>query len=426
MSQQQPTRAAWWPTAVAGLLLASGGGWLLLALPRPPQPAPLARVAAAPPATAPPETAAALGSARAATDAAAALAEEPPQAIPADTTIRFAAYNPLAGDTLARPLHEHRYVGTLGGRAIVVQLSVGANSVVGSWYYRTARQPHERQLVFRRRRGGQVVLAEENNPSAPTDADTAAAEWHLRWPLGRVLAGQRRAVRGAGRLAAQLREDYSQAVPYQLLRLTARGNNCPEEPGRSQPYFSSQFVHVLSADSLRLAQWQAPRPAARRDSLRRWLLSESCQQASQTITVTLNDYGLLSYNVWMQGYYYGAHPEHDQTGFIVDLRTGREWLAEELLRPGTERALRKLLARHLRHDYPDMNEGDNWHWETVPPLPGSFTLTPSGLCAGYGDYALAAYAASYANTTTIPYAELRPLARPGTPLARLLRARGLW
>ncbi|MDO7884104.1 hypothetical protein [Hymenobacter cheonanensis] len=421
-------RAAWWPTAVAGLLMAGGCGWLLRTLPPPPQPAPLARAAAAPPAaaTAQPAPAAAPDTIRATADAAAAPAVEPPQAIPADTAIRFATYDPLAGDTLARPLREHRYVGTLGGRVIVVQLSVGAHSVAGSWYYRAGRQPHERSLTLRRQHGGLVVLAEEENPDAPADADTTAAEWQLRWPLGRVLAGQRRAVRGAGWLAAQLREDYSQAVPYQLLRLTAHGNYCPEEPGRSQPYYSSQFIRVLSADSLRLAQWQAPRPAARRDSLRRWLLSESCQQVSQTITVTLNDYGLLSYNEWMQGYYYGAHPEHDQTGFIIDLRTGREWLAEELLRPGTEPALRKLLARHLRHDYPELNEDDNWHWQTVPPLPGSFTLTPSGLCAGYGDYALAAYAASYANTTTIPYAELRPLVRPGTPLARMLRARGLW
>lgn len=64
--------------------------------------------------------------------------------------------------------------------------------------------------------------------------------------------------------------------------------------------------------------------------------------------------------------------------------------------------------------------------ERGAPLPSSFTLTPTGLCAGYSDYALAAYSASYANTTTIPYAELRPLVRPGTPLARLLAARGLW
>jgi hypothetical protein len=26
----------------------------------------------------------------------------------------------------------------------------------------------------------------------------------------------------------------------------------------------------------------------------------------------------------------------------------------------------------------------------------------------------------------VPYAELRPLVRPGTPLAHMLRARGLW
>ncbi|MGI4760341.1 MAG: hypothetical protein ACRYF0_06530 [Janthinobacterium lividum] len=417
---QRLARAAWWPTAVAGLLVASGGGWLLRALPQPPPPQPLA--VAAPTTTEQPDTVAAPDTAR----AAALPAGEPPQKIPADTAIRFATYNPLADDTLPHPVREHRYVGTLGGRAIVLQLSVGAGSAQGSWYYRTGRQSHERQLAFRQQRRGQLVLTEELYPGTPADADTATAEWRLRWPLGRVLAGQRRAVHGPGRQVALLREGYSQAVPYQLPRLTAHGNYCHEEPGRSQPYYSSQFVRVLSADSLRLARWQAPPPAARRDSLRHWLLSESCQQVGQTITVTLNDFDLLSYNQWEEGYYYGAHPEHSQAGFIMDLRTGRQWVVKELLRPGTEPALRKLLARHLRHDYPNMNEGDSWHWETVPPLPSSFTLTPSGLRAAYGDYALAAYSNSYANTTTIPYTELRSLVCPGTPLARMLRARGLW
>jgi hypothetical protein len=424
-----PTCAAWWPAVVAGLLMAGGCGWLWRALPQPPGPQPLAAQAAPkrPAASRQNGEVATLDTARAVPDsvvAAAAPEEEPPQEIPADTAIRFAAYDPLAGDTLAHPMRVHRYVGTLGGRAIVLRLAVGASSAVGSWYYRTARQPHERQLAFRRQRGGQLVLAEEI--TIPIDADTVAAEWQLRWPPGRALTGQRQAAPGRGRQAVQLREDYTQAVPYRLLRLTAHGSYCDAEPGRSQPYYSSEFMQLLSADSLRLASWQAPPPAARRDSLRHWLLSESCQQVSQRIDVTLNDYGLLSFSVWRQGYYYGAHPEHDQTGFIVDLRTGREWLAEELLRPGTEPALLKLLARHLRHDYPEMSEDDQWHWKTVPPLPSAFTLTPTGLCAGYDDYALAAYAASYANTTTIPYAELRPLARPGTPLARLLQARGLW
>lgn len=418
-------RFAWWPMAVAGLLLASGCGWLLRALPQPPRPQPLAAPAASSqPATAMlPDTVAPPDTAR----VAAAPVEESPPTTPPDTAIHFTTYDPLGRDTLAHPTHEHRYVGTLGERIIVVWLSVGTSSVNGRWYYRTGRQPHERQLTFRQRRGGQLVLAEERKPDALTDADTAAAEWQLRWPLGRVLAGQRQAMPHAGQQVVALREDYSQAVPYELLRLTAHSNNyCDAEFGRSQPYYSSEFVHMLSADSLRLARWQAPLLAARRDSLRHWLRSESCQQTSQHINVTLNDYGLLSYNVWTSGYYYGAHPEHDQSGFIVDLRTGREWLVEELLRPGTEPALLKLLARHLRHDYPEMTEDDNWHWKTVPPLPNAFTLTPSGLCAGYGDYALAAYSASYANTTTIPYRELRPLVRPGTPLARMLKARGMW
>ena len=422
-------RAAWWPAAVAGLLMAGGGSWLWRALP-PAITSPLPLAAQTVPeqlaAPRPPDEAGALDTPRAAPASVAATAEEEePQEIPADTAIRFAAYTPLADDTLAHPMRAHRYVGTLGGQAIVLWLSVGADSVAGSWYYRTARQPHERILAFRRRRGGRAMLSEEIEANIPTTGTTA--EWQLRWPPGRVLTAQRRAVPGTSWQAVPLHKDYSQAVPYQLLRLTAHGSYCHAEPGRPQPYYSSEFVRVLSADSLRLARWQAPPPAARRDSLRRGLRRDgACQQITNSTAVTLDDYGLLSYNVWTQADYYGNHPGNSQAGFIVDLRTGRLCLVQELLRPGTEPALLKLLARHLRHDYPELAEEDDWHWKTVPPLPSSFTLTPSGLSANYGDYALTAYSSHYANTTTIPYAELRPLVRPGTPLARLLAARGLW
>jgi hypothetical protein len=402
-------RPAWWPTVVAGLLLASGGGWLFRALPSPP--ASSIRLGGG----------AAL---RSAAVAAGLAALQPEPEMPADTAMRFTAYDLLAGDTLAQPLTAHRYMGAFGGRAIVVQLLAGANWAEGSWYYRTGRPTHERRLVFRERRGSQLVLGEDI--VTPTDADTSATEWRLSWPLGRVLSGQRRALHGPGRQAVRLHTGYAQAVPYQVLTLTAHGIHCDAVSGHPQSYYLANFVRLLGADSLRLSLWQAPLPAARHDSLRHWLNSESCQQTSKRLDVMLNDYGLWSYNVWTDAYYYGTHHEHEQEGFIVDQRTGDEWLVEELLRPSTEPALLKLLARHLRHDYPEVSQEDGWDWKTVPPLPDSFALTPTGLYAGYDDYALTGSPTPYVNNTTIPYAELRPLVRPGTPLARMLRARGLW
>jgi hypothetical protein len=435
-----PTRPAWWPPAVAGLLLLLAACQLhrvLPAGPRLPLPEPLA---AAPPDPTPMTTTTMQDGKVVAVDTAAAglaaAAEaEPPQQIPADTAIRFATYDPLSGDdTLAHPHSYRRYAGTLNGRAIVVHLSVRANLRVlpymeyeaGYWYYRAGRPAAEHRLVFRRRSGRQLVLAEAK-PDHATAADTITTEWQLGWPLGRIAQARRRAVYGTKQQAVQLREDYSQATRYELLRLTAYGSYCHEEPGRAQPYFSTEFLHLLGPDSLRLAHWQAPAPAARCESLREQLLLDgSCQQVSQALGVALNDFNLFSYTIWTEGYYYGAHPEHGIEGFIVDLSTGQQLRMPQLLRPGTEPALLKLLARHLRHDYPEMNEDDQWHWKTVPPLPDSFTLTPTGLCADYGDYALAAYVSHYANTTTIPYAELRPLVRPGTPLAHMLAARGMW
>jgi hypothetical protein len=349
-------------------------------------------------------------------------APETESEILADTTVGFTTHAPSASDTLAQPLTAHRYVGSLGGRAIVVQLVARANWAEGSWYYRTGRRGYERRLVFRQQQGGQLVLGEEST----TRADTADTEWQLSWPLGRVLSGQRRALHGPGRQAVRLPASYAQAMPYQVLNLTTYGGRCDAVSGHRQPYYSADFVRLLGADSLRLRPWQAPPPAARHDSLRHWLSQESCQETRKHVDVTLNDYDLWSYNVRTDAYYYGTHHEQDQEGFIVDRRTGEEWLVEELLRPGTEPALRKLLARHLRLGYPEVSQAGSWDWKTVPPLPYSFALTPTGLYAGYDDYALTGSYTFTVNNTTIPYAELRPLVRPGTPLARLLAARGLW
>ena len=428
-SADQPAR---WPVAVAALLLVLAGGGLALVLPSgPPQPAPLVITDTAPlknqlPTNGqvpPVDTAAAMATAEV----------KLLRKIPIDTTIRFSTHDPLADDTLAHPHTYRRYLGTLNGQAVVINLSVQVNIQVksymrywaGNWYYRYARQPDEHQLLFQHQRGGQLVLAEEVPNNAPT-TDTARVEWQFNWPLRRTLQG-RRTAQGTNQQVVSLREDYSQATPYELLRLTARRHYwCGDDIGSVQPHFSTPFLHLRGADSVRLARWQAPPPSARRDSVCRALLSESCQQVSRQLDVTLNDYGLLSYRIWTNAYYYGAHPENDFEGFIVNLSTGEELLIEELLLPGTEPALLKLLTRHLRQDYPDINKGGDWHWKTVPPLPSSFTLTPTGLCADYGDYALTAYSLHYANTTTIPYRELRRLVRPGTPLARMLALRGLW
>ncbi|MCR5889684.1 hypothetical protein LRS06_18280 [Hymenobacter sp. J193] len=438
--RQPPHRKTWWPASVAGLLILLTANLLGRSLL--PAPLPVLPVATAPEVKLLTTTALQNGEKVAADTisatallATAAEAELPQelQKIPVDTTIRFATYSPLEDDTLAQPRTYRRYLGALDGQAIVVHLSIQDNLQVksyreylaGSWYYRYARQPAEHRLLFRRQHGAQLVLAEEA-PDKASAADTAHMEWRFDWPLGRNLQGQRRAVYNSKQQTIQLHEDYSQATPYELLRLTAQRRYWCEESESVKTYYSTDFLHLLGADSLRLGRWQAPPPGARRDSLRRWLRSEACQQVSQSLNVKLNDFSLFSYSMWTNSYYYGAHPEHSIEGFIVDLRTGKELLIDKLLRSGTEPALLKLLAKHLRQDYPEMNEGDNWHWKKVPPMPDSFTLTPGGLQAEYGDYALAAYVAHGANTTTIPYRELRPLVRPGTPLARMLQVRGLW
>ena len=96
------------------------------------------------------------------------------------------------------------------------------------------------------------------------------------------------------------------------------------------------------------------------------------------------------------------------------------------MKPGYKHGLRQRLTWHFLHD--PVLESDRragfGDWTTdessytpllsLPEFNGALTLTGAGLEAAYGH-----------TPVLVPYRELRPLVRPGTPLARMLRARGL-
>lgn len=112
-------------------------------------------------------------------------------------------------------------------------------------------------------------------------------------------------------------------------------------------------------------------------------------------------------------------------GLTVDLRTGRRLALADVLRPGAEARLLRLLRRRVADD-------TGWEAETFTQLPtGGFCVVPTGLrftydrrdvadlcCTGSGQ-------TNHTLGTTLSFAELRPLLRPGSPLTRVLRQRGL-
>ncbi|OGX90256.1 hypothetical protein [Hymenobacter coccineus] len=106
---------------------------------------------------------------------------------------------------------------------------------------------------------------------------------------------------------------------------------------------------------------------------------------------------------------------------------GDELLLAEQLRPGMALRLQKIITQHLRHDPP--RDGDSslnmeqWDADQLVSLPDGLGLTYTGLLSTYGDDELPSLGVV---TVNVPWRDLIPLLRPDSPVARMLRQRGLW
>ena len=211
----------------------------------------------------------------------------------------------------------------------------------------------------------------------------------------------------------------------------------------SVPEVTWEFMHLANPASVppALRPLLSPSPARRR----RLLLEEGDIDCtiSNELTVRLNDFGLLGYQYYWMTSGIGGSSDTDYRRALFDLRAGR-WLApESQLRPGYELGLSRLLAQHLlRGDLlgernsewrqrlrkrlaqePDtLRAATRWVQEVLPtPV---FTGAGMELRCSLDSFVDAQYREHF--TVFFSYAELRPLVRPGTPLARMLAARGIW
>lgn len=240
-----------------------------------------------------------------------------------------------------------------------------------------------------------------------------------------------------------LRESYQGGVRYEVRHLALSGGRPVSPSPCDVPLNRCDFLHLLGAAAARppLSRVQCPSWAGRRRQLRADYNPETSNY--YLAQVKLNDFGLLSYQLD-----YADSPFEGSTGFgtvnvLLDLVSGQQLAITNQLTPGYQLPLRRLLAKRLlgapplhEDDYcPDNPERYGWEHLTdhgqrvlLPHLPafgsgegadaGSiFSLNAQGLQIGSG---FRTY------LVTIPYPELRPLVRPGTPLARMLRARGMW
>lgn len=322
----------------------------------------------------------------------------------------------------------HRYVGTVGAAPVVLELS-GTDSVGGSYYYQ--------------RRGGLLLLAGARAADGAltlreTDPETGrpSGRWQTRQPLGPVLSGTWKSADGRRQLPFELREDYQDAVRYTIDTHDQQSEpeDCGLGDGSAQPT-------SLQWDAVRL---EPPKPASAAQVQRR-LDQESaaliaCVEVEETARVTYNADFLLSIEWFRHEFAAGAaHPVGYYRYLTFDLRTGRPLALKELLRPDFELPLRRLLSEHLRTDpiYADFYQGEiegdstQTRWPLGPdgrplaplPRPGYY-LTPTGLAFQYDMYEIAPYVMG-PQLVGLSYQELKPLVRPGSPLARLLERRGL-
>jgi hypothetical protein len=228
-----------------------------------------------------------------------------------------------------------------------------------------------------------------------------------------------------------LREDYIGAARFERLTehtVGGRGVNAFGDPARA--YIEVTYLHLLGSDTLRpaLAQLQCPVPARRRRERRALDQVTGPQDManiySQSLDVTLNEQDLLACSTYtVEDVVDHRRAQHTWHNFVYDLRTGRAFGLLELLRPGADTTVQRLLTRQFRRGAPDYAALLQLDTELLPLPDEDFTLTPAGCEATY--QTAPEDEPYYSHTVALTWAELRPLLRAGTPLNRLLVARGL-
>jgi hypothetical protein len=366
---------------------------------------------------------------------------------------------PLATAVVPAPpfVGYHRYRGTVGGQPVTVELIIepeteNSSRVVCEGSYSYDQHPAGQLLLsglqpFRSRQMLLLTEVDSEQPHQPT------GRWQAVQIAGSVLSGTWTSP-GGKQLIFNLHEDYTDgqghlmAVRYEVLNERVEGAACKPEPydGETRAEYRErqkslppasldrQFLHLLGADTLQpnLRRLQCPLPGPRRRAMRAALQEAGdCTTNTDNLAVTYIGHGLLATHQYHETYFQGtSHPSHEVDATVYDLRTGRALALVEIVKPGTDRALRQLITQHLRQEMEleateavlKPAEGDSTTTEL--PITG-MGLAADGLTFQYTDYELGAYAYGMP-LVTISWAEMLPLLRPASPVARMLRARGLW
>lgn len=326
-----------------------------------------------------------------------------------------------------------RFRGTVGGQPVTVELTIGLDKTylrkkltcTGSYYYGQAN-------------AGLLDLSAEGayQPQQPLrlremTGAKASGVWQAAQVAGPVLVGTWRSPAGK-QLPFKLREDYTDgqgrlmAMRYEVLYEDFEGPRCVSRLQKLYPRatLSRSVLHLLGADTLQpaLRRLQCARPAQRRAAAKVYMRGDgACCETLEGPLVEFNDFGLLAFSTGTRHLSYEAGRfDHSSSSTIYDLRGGQELTLNNLLRPGADTLLQRLLTQHLLHD--SLNDGEagsiarGEEGDQLVVLPNEVSLSYTGLVCKYGDDA----------SLGVPWRELLPLLRPDSPVARMLRERGLW
>lgn len=347
---------------------------------------------------------------------------------------------PLAPVPLPMPaqLGYHRYIGTIGGRPVLAEMALrrdeplypGApqpqtTTLDGTFYYRATGRGGTLGEAYQPRLG-QWLETYYWTPGSHRQVTLLCAEQ----PFGPLLTGWYTPYGQQQRLPVRLRESYQGGVRYELLHEQTR--IIPESGATTDSYgedlVEQTYLHLLGPDTLRpaLARLQCPPPAARRQARQARAVRLSAGDYSRGyLDVTFNEDGLLATERYqMQGSAGTRNYSHQQQQQLFDLRTGRALSLAGQLRPGGWRQLQRLLTRQALADTTGARRRAYWWRGGQLPLPtGGLALLPTGWVATYIEPDSELDRHGYSQT--LSWAVVRPLLRPGSPLRRLVRMRGL-
>ena len=366
----------------------------------------------------------------------------------------------------------HRYRGLIGEQRVTVELTIALVPDITGQYDTTCTgrcrfdgQPATEHylsswLTYSPEQPLKLLEADSAHPTKPL------ALWQTARPAGPLLRGTWTSASGEIR-PFELREDYRDAqgrlaaAPYETVGaswvrvdsvlMTSREWVARAEAwraggkpiGEPRASYSRDFLHFVGPDTLRpaISQLQCPPPAEHRAQvlaeMQESFLGEPGEyrtsiplEDSHSIGVTHNDYGLLSWADYRYYYSGGTHGGHTIAYSVYDLNTGEFLSLSDVLRPGAERVLCRLLTRHLQteQDFPPeaLRNLADYPGAMLAPLPESgFAVVETGFEFKYNDYEIGGYADG-TNSMTITWAELQPLLLADSPVARMLRERGLW